>query len=89
VLLFAFTAAPHATDIDHCNFTKQEQQKNMPSMRPAAMGALVLMACGLLLLSTRCQAGGVDQNPRVRPLLQSCKVQLFADAAHIVILLPT
>jgi hypothetical protein len=41
-------------------------------MRSTVMGALALMACGLLImLSTTCQAGGgyspaVNQNPRVR-----------------------
>jgi hypothetical protein len=32
------------------------------------MRALLLMACGLLMLSTTCQAGGIDENPRVRAL---------------------
>ena len=33
--------------------------------------AAALVACGLLMLSTTCQGGGVDQNFRVRAL-QDC-----------------
>jgi hypothetical protein len=50
--------------------SKQEETR-MASMRPTAMQAVVLMACGLLMLSTTCQAGGIDENPRVSALLAS------------------
>lgn len=59
------TLLPHAADVVYCNLTKQEENRTA-LMRPTAMGALVLMACGLLMLSTTCQAGGIDENPRVR-----------------------
>jgi hypothetical protein len=48
--------------------TEQEAQLSMATMRTAGVVALALMACGLLLLSTTCQAGGAASNPLVRTL---------------------